>query len=118
METKELLQYIGGKIKLLRNDKGMNQEELGQALGLSKQAISKYEAGFRDPGQDNLFKMAEIFNVNIDYFFPTLKDHDNYVQINNKDIRMIARAGELMSKEDAEKLRKVAEEIFPEYFNK
>lgn len=72
MTKKELLLYIGNKIKEIREMNGFSQTELGDKIGVSKQSICNYEKGERDAGQDNIFNIAEIFDVSIDYFFPPL----------------------------------------------
>lgn len=97
MDTVNLLKFIGTKIKELRIKNQFSQEELGAKLGLSKHAIAKYEAGIRDAGQDNLFSLAEIFNVPIDYFFPNQKNtHTEVLQEYDADALEVA---ELLHKE-------------------
>lgn len=45
----------------------MSQAELAEKLGVSQQTISKYERGTREPDNETLVKLAEIFNCSIDY---------------------------------------------------
>ncbi len=66
----DLKKYIGIKIKELRIKKDINQEQLAELLGTTKQTVSRYEKGDRQANQDILFKLSDIFNVSVDYFFP------------------------------------------------
>lgn len=127
METKELLEYVGSKIKELRLDNNLSQEELGNKLNLSKQAISNYEAGRRDPGQDNLFSLAEIFRVSIDYFFPStgpttpLQEYDpDAVEIlelldrpDMHDLKMLFMKTGNLSQEDKEQIVRILKATLP-----
>lgn len=53
-------------LKRLRKSRGISQEELASQLGLSKGAISQYEAGRAYPGVDGFIKLCEIFHVSLD----------------------------------------------------
>lgn len=55
------------KIKLLREELNISQEELASKLGLSKGIISLYENEKRKPSFDILNKLSKIFNCSIDY---------------------------------------------------
>ena len=70
MEERELAIYSGAKIKELRKSKKMTQQELGDKIGVSNSAVANYEKGFRAPLQDTLFKLAEVFDVSVNDFFP------------------------------------------------
>lgn len=52
-------------LKKLRQKSGLSQQDLGKAIGISKQAISMYERGERTPDPVMLLTFAEIFNVDI-----------------------------------------------------
>ena len=60
MEFKEIL--ISLRVK-----KGWKQYELADKLGISRQAISKWEVGLCKPDLDNFIKLASLFNVSLDY---------------------------------------------------
>ena len=60
---------VGEKIKKLRKEKGLTQEELGNYLGVKKAAIQKYESGqVQNLKQSTIKKLCEIFNKYPDYF--------------------------------------------------
>lgn len=50
---------LGERIKEQRKRAGMSQEKLAEALSVSRQAVTKWEAGQSAPSSDNLFKLAE-----------------------------------------------------------
>ena len=54
------------KLKELRKNKGLTQEELSEALFVSRTAISKWESGRGYPGIDSLKEIAKYFSVTID----------------------------------------------------
>ena len=57
----------GEKIKDLRKNSGMSQEKLAELVGVSRQAVAKWEAGKSSPATDNLFRLAEIFGTTTEY---------------------------------------------------
>ena len=54
-------------LKELRIERGISQRKLGEILGVVNQTISFWETGSREPDLDSLFKIANYFNVTIDY---------------------------------------------------
>ena len=55
------------RIRELRIARSMNQEQLADALGLTKQAVSQYERGVRKPSVPVLEALCDFFNVSSDY---------------------------------------------------
>ncbi len=56
------------KIKELRIQKGLSQRKLGELLGVSNRAVSKWENGISLPSSANLLKLAQIFNIPFEQF--------------------------------------------------
>ena len=54
-------------LKELRSAFGMTQDELAQALGISRSRIGMYELGQREPDFETLEKLADYFNVDYDF---------------------------------------------------
>ena len=50
-----------------RREKGISQEELGAELGVTRQAVQKWESGASRPDMDNLTALSRFFNVSLDY---------------------------------------------------
>jgi transcriptional regulator with XRE-family HTH domain len=53
--------------KILRNNKGLTQKELSDALSLSERQYRRYEAGTVDIPLSSLIALADYFDVSIDY---------------------------------------------------
>ena len=53
--------------KRLRNSCGLTQAEMAEKLGISRSTIGMYETGAREPDFETLEKIADFFNVDIDY---------------------------------------------------
>ena len=51
----------------LRRQAGLSQEELANLLGVTRQAVQKWEAGTSRPDMDNLVSLADYFKVSLDY---------------------------------------------------
>lgn len=56
---------VRDKIQELRKQKGLSQESLAELLGVSRQAISKWESGTAVPAIDNLVELSKIFGVSV-----------------------------------------------------
>jgi len=59
--------HFGEKLLALRRQKGMSQEALAVELGVSRQAVSKWELGDAMPDVENILKLSELFGVSTDY---------------------------------------------------
>ena len=55
------------RLKEIRKAKGISQLKLAIDLNTSQNTISRYETGEREPGINELIKIADYFNVSIDY---------------------------------------------------
>ena len=58
---------IAERLQELRRKSGYSQEQVAEKLGISRQAISKWESGQGNPEIDNVVKLTEIYNVSADY---------------------------------------------------
>ena len=58
---------LGARIAALRREAGLSQTELAGRLGISASAIGMYEQGRREPAVQMLVRLAEEFNVTVDY---------------------------------------------------
>lgn len=54
---------IGQRIAQLRKERGMSQEELGEAMGVSRQAISKWESDAALPEVEKLIALSRLFSI-------------------------------------------------------
>ena len=58
---------ISWRIKKIRESRKYNQTEFAKILGLTKQTVSNYETGTRQPGLDIVMNIANIFSISTDY---------------------------------------------------
>lgn len=58
---------LGERLKQLRNEKAITQQELANKLGFNRATISGYETKGIEPGHEILIKLSHIFNCSIDY---------------------------------------------------
>ncbi|KIH71375.1 DNA-binding protein [Salinicoccus roseus] len=75
---------FGNKLKKLRMDEGMSQEELSRELSVSRQAVYKWESNRGYPDIDNLIRISDIFNVTIDELIRNDKDMKNKISIDEE----------------------------------
>ena len=57
---------LGERIKTCRQNAGMSQEKVAELVGVSRQAVTKWEVNKSAPNTENLFKLAEIFGTTVD----------------------------------------------------
>jgi transcriptional regulator with XRE-family HTH domain len=69
VEEKQLYQYIGKRIKFLREQKGLTQEKLAELSGISLDYLGKIEVCINKPGLKSLFKIANALNIPIKAIF-------------------------------------------------
>lgn len=55
------------KLQILRKNKGLTQEELAEKLGVSRQAVAKWESSLVYPDIYNLIQISNLMNVSLDY---------------------------------------------------
>lgn len=65
---------LSHRVKNLRNAKGQSQNEVGKALGKSRETVSKYELGEREPDPEAIVMFSKHFNVSSDYILG-ITDH-------------------------------------------
>ena len=62
-ETMAVRKSLGEAIKVARMERNMTQEFVAGELGVSRQAVSKWESGASDPSTSNLLALAKLFGV-------------------------------------------------------
>ena len=65
---------LGEKIKKLRKDREITQEQLGVAVGVARQTISKWEADVMSPNIENIRSLSSFFAVDSSYFVDRTSD--------------------------------------------
>ena len=65
--------------KQLRKDRNYNQVSIAKALGISRSAVGMYESGQRVPAPEDLEKIADFFNVDMDFLMGRSKKSTFYI---------------------------------------
>ena len=88
---------------------GTTQQELADYLGVSRVAVSQYASGKREPDLSALVKIAEVFQVSLDYLAertdnetPKSRIPHSFVEINDKVIKL--RPGDTVTVHIGEKV--------------
>lgn len=74
-------------LKRFRKERGLTQEAVSSAIGIHRQAYTRYESGKVLPIITVLIKMADVYNVTIDYLVGRTEEtnHDNDLQDNKTE---------------------------------
>ena len=67
MSENVVMKIYAERIKYLREEKGLGQEDLAKELGVSASVISRWENGLREPSMSSLIALSKFFHVTIDY---------------------------------------------------
>ncbi len=62
---------IANRLQKLRKEKGLSQEQLAEELGVSRQAVSKWERAESSPDTDNLICLAKLYGISLDELLST-----------------------------------------------
>ncbi len=62
-EKNEIKKSLGEVLKASRCECKMTQEFVAESLGVSRQAVSKWESGKSDPSTSNLLALAKLYNI-------------------------------------------------------
>lgn len=73
---------FGKKLKKLRQDAGLTQQQLADKLWVTKTTVSYYELSDRNPSPEILIKIAKAFHVSTDYLLG-LEDKQQYLDISD-----------------------------------
>ena len=99
-------------LKKLSKEKGINQSDLARHLGLTRQSISLYYSGKITPELDTLLKIAEYFEVSLDYLVTGDKPENNQVRV---ELGLSEKALEFLSEaahaQNGEELSNISEQI-------
>lgn len=66
--------HVGTRVRLRRQIMKMSQEKLGDQLGVTFQQVQKYERGANRIGASRLWKISDVLDVPINFFFDGLSD--------------------------------------------
>ncbi len=86
---------IANKLVNLRKSFGLSQEHLAAKLGVSRQAVSKWERAESSPDTDNLIALADIYSMSLDELL------DTDIEIKERELNDIKSSKFSLQKQDA-----------------
>ena len=72
-------------LRILRAEYRLTQQDIGDIVGLTAQAVSKWENNLAEPDNESLKKLAKHFNVSVDYLLGIKKEKET----NRQKLRLI-----------------------------
>ncbi|MCT2882633.1 helix-turn-helix domain-containing protein [Lentilactobacillus buchneri] len=116
---------LGTRLKQLRNEKGLTQEELGKKINVSKASISLYEKNMREPSRESLLTFANYFDVTTDYLLGNTtsrqgkapdwadeQDKNDLKKFLEENENSMTYGGENLTDEEREQVKHVLEGVF------
>lgn len=91
------------RLQKLRKQGGYSQEQLAEKVGVTRQAISKWESNQGNPDIDNIIKLSEVYNVSTDYLLKGVEAINEPIKIDPKK-----NSGDYMLKKMVTKLLFIA----------
>lgn len=79
------MKIIGKRIRLLRQENNYTQEQFGKIFGLVKSTVSLYESGKSNPDDEIKRKIADYFDVSIDWLLGRTEERSTVDKIVNKN---------------------------------
>ncbi|PEQ88753.1 helix-turn-helix domain-containing protein [Bacillus cereus] len=76
---------IGEQLKKLRESKGFSQEDVAKKIGVTRQAVYKWENDKSYPDIDNLILLSEMYNVTLDELIKGKQNIKEKIHIDEKD---------------------------------
>lgn len=92
--------HIGRRLRFIRTMKGMSQEAVGEAIGVTFQQIQKYEQGINSIRTSRLYTLARVFSVPVSYFF---NEEDKLSAEITRDASLLIRAFQNIPDEEVKK---------------
>ena len=77
---------IAQRLQELRKRAGYSQEQVAELLGLSRQAVSKWESGQGKPDVDNIVKLTEVYHVSADYILLGIEQEKTVIMPAKKEL--------------------------------
>lgn len=86
------MEYFGEKIKSLRLDKKLTQEDLAKKIGLVRATVSAYEMNSKYPSIEVVIKLCEFFDVSADYLLGLSETKDfQFAALSNSQLQAISK---------------------------
>lgn len=109
------MSHFSLKLMELRKQRGLSQQQLAEALGLSRSAIGMYETGKREPDMDVLQLFSDYFNADMNTLVaPPSPETSELTELlealrNREDMRMLFKLAKDATPEDVKKAVEIIE---------
>lgn len=80
---------FGERLRFLRNEKGLSQMEFAKQVKLTKSSVNMYERCEREPSLETIERIADYFNVDLDYLLGKSEFTNKYDWLHNGSIKNI-----------------------------
>jgi Predicted transcriptional regulators len=77
------------RLKKLRKERNLSQDEVGQPLNISGRTVGNYESGEREPSLDTLIKIADFYGVSLDYLLG--RSNSRGLESVNKEVAILEK---------------------------
>ena len=108
----------GKRLRNLREERGLSQEEVAKAIGVGRVTYLKYENGENRPVR-KLKELSAFFNVSIDYLLGNEDSHTHHMDARTRrqlekvlDEDQLTYNGVILNGEDKEKVKRALELVF------
>lgn len=111
------MSYFSDTLVRLRRSAGLSQQELANALGLSRSAVGMYETGKREPDIETLRMFSDYFGVDMNTLTsPRTQDDEELAELletlrRRDDMRMLFKLARDATPEDVRKAVKIIEAL-------
>ncbi len=86
------------RLKELREDRDLRQQDIADLLHISQVSYGRYELGLSEPSLSSLIKLADFYNVSLDYLVGRSSSKNEMVLVNKKYIDQLIEIVSKISK--------------------
>lgn len=75
-QRQTFLRFLGSRLRDIRLQQGLSQEEIGVLLSKSQQSVANYESGLAEISHYSLYRLCRAFQMPVDYFYGDAAAYD------------------------------------------
>lgn len=99
MGKKSLYVQLGRSLKRAREKSGFTQSQVAKLLGIPREVISYFESGTREPGVDDVMRLADVYGVDMQYLLPEREDTCEIEPVGDSSISLAFRARKIVAED-------------------
>ncbi len=107
------MKIYAARIKQLRMERGLSQDQLAALLGISRSAVGMYETGKREPDLETCEAIADIFNIDMDYLTGRSNTEKMHLTITDTDPQLdeLTRNAKQLNAQGLQKLVDLSDDL-------